>query len=310
MKEGLTEFKKTLKAGGFKGAVKFGEPMSAHTSLRIGGTVDVMTFPENAASLRNVLIAAWEQKLPVFILGAGTNLLVRDGGLEGIAVSLKAFKKIKVTYEEADNVILFAEAGAPLPTLINFTGEKGYSGLEALAGIPGSVGGAVYMNAGSFGAEIKDVIDTVTVMDMNGKITVLKNDVLKFSYRSSNISDDAVILSANFMLKKDNPEAVTGRIREFLKKKKLTQPLGERSAGCVFKNPGGDSAGRLIDAAGCKGLKTGGAEVSMLHANYFINRDRASCRDFIKLMEIVKKKVREHTGNMLEPEIKITGKED
>ncbi|MBI4838895.1 MAG: hypothetical protein HY806_07120 [Nitrospirae bacterium] len=124
-----------------------------------------------------------------------------------------------------------------------------------------------------------------------------------------NIPDNAVNLRANIVLKKDSHEAATWRIREFLKKKKLTQPLGERSAGCVFKNPGGDSAGRLIDAAGCKGLKTGEAEVSMLHANYFINKGRASCRDFIKLMEIVKKKVRERTGNMLEPEIKIIGKE-
>ncbi|MBI5195017.1 MAG: UDP-N-acetylmuramate dehydrogenase [Nitrospirae bacterium] len=310
MMEALTEFNKALERVNFKGTVKFGEPMSAHTSLRIGGAADVLAFPEDVLSLKNLLVAAKAQKLPVFMLGAGTNLLVRDGGIEGIVVFMEAFKRIEVIQDEGGKVRLFVEAGVPLPALINFTGNKGYSGIEALAGIPGSVGGAVYMNAGSFGAEIKDVIEAVTVMDMNGKITVLRKDKLKFSYRSSNISDDVVILSANIALKKDNPEAVTGRIREFLKKKKLTQPLGERSAGCVFKNPGGDSAGRLIDAAGCKGLKTGGVEVSMLHANYFINRDRASCGDFIKLMEIVKKKVREHTGNMLEPEIKIIGKED
>lgn len=310
MKEKLTEFKKMLKQSGFKGAVKFDEPMSAHTSLKIGGAVDVMAFPEDILSLKNLLIAARARKLPVFVLGAGTNLLVRDGGLEGIAVSTEAFKRIEVFHDEGGNVMLFVESGVTLPSLINFTGKKGYSGIEALAGIPGSIGGAVYMNAGSFGAEIKDVIESVAVMDMNGKIAALKKDKLKFSYRSSNIPDDAVILSVNIALKKDDPEVVTGRIREFLKKKKLTQPLGKRSAGCVFKNPGGDSAGRLIDAAGCKGLKTGGAEVSLLHANYFINRDRATCGDFIRLMKIVKKKVREHTGNVLKPEIKIIGKED
>ncbi len=304
------ELKKIFDGVNFTGAVKFGEPMSAHTSLRIGGAAEVLAFPEDILSLKNLLIAAKAQELPVFILGAGTNLLVRDGGIEGIVVSMEAFKRIEVIQDESGKAALFVEAGVSLPALISFTGKKGYSGLEALAGIPGSIGGAVYMNAGSFGAEIKDVIEAVAVMDMNGKITILKNDALKFSYRSSNIPDNAVILSANIALKNDNPEAVTGRIREFLKKKKLTQPLGERSAGCVFKNPGGDSAGRLIDAAGCKGLTAGGAEVSLLHANYFVNRDRASCRDFIKLMEIVKKKVRENTGNMLEPEIKITGKED
>jgi UDP-N-acetylmuramate dehydrogenase len=223
---------------------------------------------------------------------------------------MEAFKRIQVLQDEGERSALFVEAGVSLPALIRFTAQKGYSGLEALAGIPGSMGGAVYMNAGSFGAEIKDVVESVAVMDLNGKITILKNDTLKFSYRSSNIPEDAVILSVNIALKKDDPEAVAGRVREFLKKKKLTQPLGERSAGCVFKNPAGDSAGRLIDAAGCKGLKAGGAEVSALHANYFINRDKASCGDFVRLMEIVKKKVREHAGSTLEPEIKIIGRED
>ncbi|MBI4838896.1 MAG: FAD-binding protein [Nitrospirae bacterium] len=153
------ELKKIFEAGGFKGMVKFDEPMSAHTSLRIGGAAEVLAFPENILSLKNLLIAAKAQKLPVFILGAGTNLLVRDGGIEGIAVSMEAFKRIEVIQDEGGEAMFFVEAGVSLPALINFTGKKGYSGLEALAGIPGSVGGAVYMNAGSFGAEIKDVIE-------------------------------------------------------------------------------------------------------------------------------------------------------
>ena len=137
----------------------------------------------------------------------------------------------------------------------------------------------------------------------------MEKDKLKFFYRRSNIPDNAAILSANIILKKDSPEKVSERVMEFLKKKKETQPIGRLSAGCVFKNPEGDSAGRLIDAAGCKGMNIGDVDVSRLHANYFINRGRATCRDFIELMEIVKKKVKESSGIALEPEIKIIGKD-
>lgn len=304
------EIKEIFETGLFMGRIKFDEPMSAHTSLKIGGPVEIMIFPEDVVSLKNVLLVAKMQKIPVFVLGAGTNLLVRDKGLEGIAVSLKSFKKIEVIQDDTEkNVSLFVEAGVPLKSIINFTKEKGYSGMEALSGIPGSLGGAVCMNAGSFGTEIKDMLSSIAVIGMDGMITMLNRDEIKFSYRSSNLPDDLIILSANIALKKDTPDNVSRRIREFLKKKVLTQPLKERSAGCVFKNPAEDSAGRLIDAAGCKGMRIGDVEVSMLHANYFINRGRALSKDFIELMEAVKIKVKEYSGITLEPEIKIIGRE-
>ncbi|MBI5051106.1 MAG: UDP-N-acetylmuramate dehydrogenase [Nitrospirae bacterium] len=304
------EIKEIFETGLFIGRIKFDEPMSAHTSLKIGGPVEIMIFPEDVVSLKNVLVVAKMQKIPVFVLGAGTNLLVRDKGLEGIAISLKAFKKIEVIQDDTEkNVSLFAEAGVLLKSLINFTKERGYSGMEALSGIPGMLGGAVYMNAGSFGTEIMDMLSSIAVISMDGMITMLNREEIKFSYRSSNLPDDLIILSANVALRKDTPDNVSRRAREFLKKKVLTQPLKERSAGCVFKNPAQDSAGRLIDAAGCKGMRLGDAEVSMLHANYFINRGRASSKDFIELMEAVKIKVKEYSGITLEPEIKIIGRE-
>ncbi|MBI5098102.1 MAG: UDP-N-acetylmuramate dehydrogenase [Nitrospirae bacterium] len=293
----------------FRGEVKYNEPMSAHTSLRIGGPADMMVFPEDPVSLKNVLLAAKRERIPVFVFGGGTNLLVGDGGIEGIVTSLKAFNNIEFTRETNDKyAVLYAGAGVALAGLINFAQKNGCAGIEALVGIPGYFGGAVYMNAGSFGVEIKDVLVSVALMNMNGEITILKKDELNFSYRSSNLPEYSIILSANIALNRDNPDDISKRIKEFLQKKRDTQPLGEPSAGCVFKNPEGDGAGRLIDAAGCKGMRIGDVEVSMKHANYFINKDKATCRDFIELMEKVMLRVKEHSGTILEPEIKIVGK--
>jgi UDP-N-acetylmuramate dehydrogenase len=301
-----------LEKGLFKGEIRFDEPMSAYTSLRIGGHVEVMVFPEDPISLKNILIIAGREKIPVFVLGSGTNLLVRDGGVDGVAISLKAFENIEfIPHLSAGQkgAGLFVEAGVSLNELINFTKKNGYSGVEALAGIPGTFGGAICMNAGSFGTEIKDVIVSVALMKMNGKIVIFKKDELKFSYRNSNIPEDTIILSANIVLKKDGPENVSKRTREFIKKKRHTQPIrGELSAGCVFKNPEGDSAGGLIDAAGCKGMRIGDVETSVVHANFFINKGRATCSDFMELMETVKARVKEFSGITLEPEIKIIGK--
>ncbi len=305
------EVKDIVNTDNFKGLIKFDEPMSLHTSLKIGGPADIMVFPEDPVSLRNVLRAARLQDMPVFILGGGTNLLVSDNGIRGIVVSLKEFRNIEAieNLQNADSgcITVFVEAGASLPRLIAFTEKNGYSGIEALAGIPGTVGGAVYMNAGSFGAEIKDVINSLAVMNRDGVITILKKDELKFSYRGLNISDDLVILSANIVLRKETAENVAGRVKEFLKKKRLTQPVKEHSAGCVFKNPAGNSAGRLIDEAGCKGMSIGNIEVSGMHANFFINKGSGTCQDFLKLMDVVIAKVKEHSGVMLETEIKIMG---
>lgn len=302
------ELKEILDKGTFKGEIKFDEPLSAHTSLRIGGPVDVMVFPEDPLSLKNVMLVAEKENIPVFVIGAGTNLLATDGRIEGLAVSLKAFRSIDLTRDsDENNVVLFAGSGVPLPMLVNFARKYGYSGIEALAGIPGYVGGAVYMNAGSFGTEIKDVIVSVAIMNPHGGIVILDRDKLGFSYRSSNLPAGSIILSANIILRRDEPAEVDRRTREFLSRKKAAQPLGESSAGCVFKNPPGDSAGRLIDAAGCKGMRTGGVEVSRVHANYFVNKGGAACRDFIELMQAVKARVKTYSGIDLEPEVKIVG---
>lgn len=290
----------------FRGEVRLDEPMSAHTYLKIGGPAELMVFPEDPMSLQNLLVLAGRERIPVFVFGGGTNLLVSDSGLRGIAVSLRAFRNIRLAKGSDDKTAtLFVEAGVPLGKIISFMKENGYSGIEPLAGIPGTFGGAVYMNAGSFGMEIKDVLISVAVMNMDGRIMILGKDKLQFTYRSSNLSGDLIILSANIILKKDTPGAVAARVKEFIGKKSVAQPLGEASAGCVFKNPEGDAAGRLIDAAGCKGMRIGDAEVSSLHANFFINKGSATAEDFMELMNLVKAKVEQHSGITLMPEIKI-----
>jgi UDP-N-acetylmuramate dehydrogenase len=294
----------------FEGDIKFDEPMSAHTSLKIGGKVEIMVFPEDPLSLKNVLLAAKRENIPVFVFGAGTNLLVGDKAIEGIAISLRAFRAIEVTRASDDySVVLHVGAGVPLPMLINFAQKNGYSGIEALAGIPGYTGGAVYMNAGSFDTEFRDVIVSVAVMDMHGEIMILEKNKLNFTYRSANLPEGSIILSANILLRKYYTVEVEKRVKEFLRKKKASQPLGEFSAGCVFKNPEGDAAGRLIDAAGCKGMRVSDMEVSTVHANYFINKGKATCKDFLELMETVKARVKEYSGMTLEPEVRIIGKD-
>ena len=304
----------------FNGELRFNEPMSEHTSLKIGGPVEIMAFPEDPLSLRNILFVANEEKLPVYVFGKGTNLLVSDDGIKGLAISLKLFGSIEAVQSrtspaqedsagetEAKDVTLFVGSGVPLAKLINYAQKNGYSGLEALTGIPGLMGGAVYMNAGSYGTEMKDIIISVAVMSREGQLIILDKEKLDFSYRKSGLPRDSLILSTNISLKKDDPEEIEKRTKEYMTQKKYTQPLGELSAGCVFMNPEGDYAGRLIDAAGCKGMKSGNVEVSSVHANYFINRGGASCSDFIKLMKSVREKVEQSSGISLEPEIYLIG---
>lgn len=297
---------KTEIKNNFDGEVMFDEPMSQHTSLKIGGPVEVMVFPEDPLSLKKVVVAAVRESIPYFVFGGGTNLLVEDGGISGIAISMKKFRSIEFMKETDDSkAVLYAGSGVPLAMLVSFAAKNGLSGIEALAGIPGYIGGAVSMNAGSFGVEIKDVITSVAIMDKRGEIAIMNRDEIKFSYRNSNFPAGSVVLSANIVLKKESPVEVEKRTKNYLERKKNSQPLGEFSAGCVFENPAGEAAGKLIDDAGCKGMREGAVEVSRIHANYFINSGNATCRDFIVLMDRVKAKVKEFSGVELKSEVKI-----
>ncbi len=293
----------------FSGEVKFMEPMKAHTYLQIGGPADIFACPRDTVSLENILAVLNEERIPFVTIGGGTNIFVKDGGIYGAVISLKNFRRSDIAKEEKDMVMFFAESGTPLQKLISFSEAQGYSGMEGLAGIPGSVGGAIAGNAGAFGYSIKNALVSVRMMNTDKGIYEMSAPELGLEYRMSKIPEDTVILSANMRLRKDVKEDVVKRINSFLKQKRETQPLSEMSAGCVFRNPEGTSAGRLIDEAGCKGMRIGDVEVSRMHANFFINKGDAKASDFLKLMDEVKAKVASVFGIELEPEIRIIGRE-
>lgn len=292
----------------FAGSMAVNEPMSSHTTLRIGGLADMFAMPGDIRSLKNLLAAARGRNLPVMPLGGGSNLLVADSGIEGLVVSMLSLNYIDIFEERNDAVMLYAGAGTPLQKLINLVKDRGYKGIEGLVGIPGSVGGAIRGNAGSFGFEIGDVVKAVTVIDNNGDVLTIEGNGLNFSYRSSSIHNGDIVVSATIILEKDDVEGVSRRIRDFFQEKLNRQPISEHSAGCVFKNPPGNYAARLIDEAQCKGMRRGDIEVSAKHANFFINTGNGKASDFMALMEDVRGKVLKAFGIGLEPEIKTAGR--
>ena len=294
----------------FEGDVRYMEPMMKHTSLRIGGPADLFVVPRNLSSLKNILSVLNRKKIPFFIIGGGTNILIKDGGIDGVVISLASFKKIEILSENEMNVRVYVETGTPLQRLVNFSKEKGYSGIEGLAGIPGFVGGAICGNAGAFGYEMKDIIISVSVMNNEGNVKNQGAETIDFGYRRSGIPSAGLLLSSEILLKKDDKKHVSAKIEDFLKRKWESQPLSEPSAGCIFKNPPELSAGKLIEEAGCKGMRMGGVEVSSTHADFFINKGKARAVDFIRLMEEVTQRVKEKFQVILEPEIKIVGRDE
>jgi UDP-N-acetylmuramate dehydrogenase len=285
------------------------EPMKNHTSLRIGGPADVFTQPRDTSSLKNLLTILKRKEISYLPFGGGTNVLVKDGGIEGAVISLKSLKRIEMLSKDDEYVHLHAEAGMPLQRLVAFTIEHGYTCIEWLVGIPGLLGGAICGNAGAFGSEIKDVLSCVWLMDAQGMLNRFNKEDIHFGYRKSSISMNEIVVAGELRLKKDTKEVVSSRIKNFLRKKRQRQPISELSAGCVFKNPPGRAAGKLIDEAGCKGMRIGDIEVSNVHANFFINKGQGNASDFLRLMQEVTQRVKECSGIVLEAEIKIVGRE-
>jgi len=302
------ELKDIFLTGSFEGEVKPLEPMSSHTSLRIGGPADIFAVPRDSSSVVKLHAQLKKNNIPFFPLGGGTNVLIKDEGVAGVVLCLMSFRRIEFLRKRDDLVYLLVEAGTLLQRLVNYAKKHGYSGREGLAGIPGTVGGAIAGNAGAFGYEIKDVLASVELIDREGQSRRIPADEIAFGYRRSGIRRDEIILNAEIMLGMGNPGEVAAKVENFLATKRGNQPIWERSAGCVFRNPAGFSAGRLIDQAGCKGLRIGDVEVSPLHANFFLNKGKALASDFISLMETVAQKVYEKFGIALEPEIKIIGR--
>ncbi|WKV08344.1 UDP-N-acetylmuramate dehydrogenase [Thermoanaerobacterium sp. CMT5567-10] len=279
------------------------EPMSRHTSFRIGGPAEVFVIPQNREELINVLDIIRNENIPYFILGNGTNIIVSDRGIRGVVIKLTAIRKISVEGE-----YIVSETGALLSAIANTALDNELTGFEFASGIPGTLGGAVTMNAGAYGTEIKDVIEKVEVIDENGNIYEIKNGNMKFAYRSSAIQlDNLIALKAWIHLKKGNYKDIRAKMDELNGLRKKKQPLEYPSAGSVFKRPEGYYAGKLIQDAGLQGYTIGGAQVSEKHCGFIINKGDATAEDVINLIRFIQKTVKDRFGVDLHTEVKIIG---
>jgi UDP-N-acetylmuramate dehydrogenase len=289
---------------------KFNEPLKRYTAWKIGGPADALLEPTDAEELIEAVEMARGHGVPVTVLGGGTNVLVRDGGIRGLTIRLaKSLTGVQIKGRSVS-----AEAGVLYPVLANTTAGSGLKGLEFATGIPGTVGGAVYMNAGAYGGETKDVLDWADVFQ-EGKVVRMHNDVetlqatsLRLAYRRSVLQDhpDWVVLRAGYTLEPGNPSELKASIKEFRAQRMNGSP-NRPSCGSTFKRPPGDFPGRVIEAAGLKGTRVGQIEVSPVHANYLVNLGGGTAREALELIELVKEKVRERMGIDLEEEVRVVG---
>jgi UDP-N-acetylmuramate dehydrogenase len=286
---------------GLEKIVETNYPLAKDTWYGLGGPADYFIRPETVEQLKKVAKRCNENNIPIYVLGFGSNLLVDDDGLRAAVIKLEAEKFAQTQF---DGEQLTAWAGAKLSELVLTCVKKGLSGIEALTGIPGSIGGAVRMNAGGNFGDIGAAIETVTLMDSQGDIFENSKPELMFDYRSTNITAQ-FILNARLKLTSTDPEQIMRTVKEIWIYKKNSQPLNTRNCGCVFKNPRGVSAGALIDRAGLKGLQIGGAIVSEKHANFIIAEKGCKSRDVVRLIDAVKERVKEQFGIELELEIEI-----
>ena len=279
------------------------EPLCKHTSFRIGGPARRMAFHQNAEQMVLLLNFAAQCGAKPFLLGNGTNVLFPDGEVDRLIISTRDICEVKTTPEG----YVLAEAGTSLAKVASFACRQGLAGLEFAHGIPGSVGGAVCMNAGAYGGEMAQVIRGVSVLFPDEGVKYIPNTDMEFGYRRSLLTGrpDAVVLHAVFTLHPDDSTAIRQRMDDLMARRKASQPLEFPSAGSTFKRPEGHFAGRLIEEADCKGLTIGGAQVSEKHAGFVINTGSATCADVLALMAEVQRRVKEHSGVTLEPEVRI-----
>ncbi len=286
---------------GLRGAVSFRASLRDYTSFNIGGPADVLVEPADVDDVCLLVRQARAQKLPLFVVG-GTNLLIRDGGIRGIVVSLARLRAIK----EEPGSVLYVDGGVGMPTVMGYAVRRGLAGLEWAAGIPGTVAGCVVMNAGTRLGEMKDSIKAVRLVNAKGQIVDLQASDIPFEYRRARLPR-GIVVGVWLQLKQGVRADIARTVKEYLHYRRDTQPLAMPSAGCVFKNPPNDSAGRLIEAAGLKGARVGDAEVSTKHANFMVNRGQARADDVMALIKKVRGTIKRKTGTTLDLELKIVG---
>lgn len=281
--------------------------LAPRTTFRIGGPADLLIEAHTIPELIEAVRAARQYGVPFFILGNGSNILVRDGGFRGLVIENHC-TQFWLDVAEPGKATLYAESGASLPGIANRMARQGWCGLEWAIGVPGTIGGAIVGNAGAHGATIADSLATVLILDSHNAMQRLPKTDLAFDYRTSRFKREPgnVILSAEFILTRDDPQMCVARMSEYTEHRRRTQPT-EASVGSIFKNPPNDFAGRLIDTAGLKGTRIGNVEVSPVHANFFVNRGGATASEVLALIELVRERVREKFGVELELEIEVVG---
>ncbi len=289
-------------------------PMSRYTTLKLGGPAEVLCEAGSAEEVSAALTAASSLDIPVTLLGNGSNLLVKDGGLRGLVIHIgDGFAKVSDPIPLPDGrFALTAQGGATLTKLSNAAADAGLAGLEFAAGIPGTVGGAVYMNAGAYGGEMKDVVANVTACEMDGRTVSFTNEEMRFGYRRSALMEmgrPVAVTSVTVALEKGDEDTIRTAMREFNARRREKQPITLPSCGSTFKRPEGYFAGTLIDECGLKGFRVGGASVSTLHAGFLVNDRQGTAADYLQLIAEVQRIVWEKKGVRLEPEVRIIGED-
>jgi UDP-N-acetylmuramate dehydrogenase len=299
----LTRAQRRLESAvaGVLGAVHFNAPLKEYTSFHIGGPADVLVEPVDVEDVARLTRQTHEQALPLFVLG-GTNVLVRDKGIRGVVVSLAKLRAIK----EEPGSVLYAEGGVGMPTLIGYAIRRSLAGLEWAAGIPGTVGGCVVMNAGTRLGEMKDSVKAVRIVSPKGALIHCPAESIDFRYRRATLPP-GVVVGVWLQLRAGVRSDMGQIVKDYLRYRRNTQPLTLPSAGCVFKNPLNDSAGRVVEAAGLKGTSVGDAQVSTQHANFIVNQGHASAADVLSLIKKVRARIARKMGIKLELELKIVG---
>lgn len=290
------------------GEIRLEEPLAQHTTFRIGGACEAMVLPDKMEQVAQLLDFARQNRVPVYVLGGGSNILAADEGFCGLIIKLGGrLKGLEITGNE-----LIAEAGLPLPVLARRAAEANLGGLAFAAGIPGTVGGAVVMNAGAHGGQMSDIITSITYCDHSGHIQTIPAEEAGFVYRSSIFRQrpDWTVLQITGQLESDNGQKLLAQMEIYKKERIEKQPQGQPSAGSVFKNPPHDTAGRLIQAIGAKGWSVGGAQVSQKHSNFIVNIESATCDDVLALIKRIQQAVWEAYGIHLEREIILLGRDE
>lgn len=285
-----------------RGEILADEPMARHTTWRTGGKADLFIQPQDRAELKRVLQQLQEFDLPWFVVGAGSNLLVLDGGIQGAVIHLGGMRRLR--FGPVNDVQV--EGGLPFMTLIRECASRGLAGLEQMSGIPGTVGGAIYMNAGAGSQDMAGVVQSVLLLTEYGE-QVRSCDQLDFSYRRSGIDEGEIVLEATLQFSPGDAEELQREVRRRIETRSQNQSVGFPNAGSVFRNPPGDHAWRLIEKAGLRGMRVGGAMVSEKHSNFIVNTGKATAAEILQLIETIRTEVADKAGVVLEPEVRIVG---